>query len=75
MAPQYRGADYGERLLEACETQARQLKLKRLFVLTTTAAHWFQLHGFSPATVSALPERRQSLYNYRRNSKVFAKKL
>ena len=75
VAPQYRGADYGERLLAACEAQARELKLKRLFVLTTTAAHWFQLHGFSPATVSALPERRQSLYNYQRNSKVFAKKL
>ncbi|MBI3370346.1 MAG: amino-acid N-acetyltransferase [Betaproteobacteria bacterium] len=75
VAPQYRGADYGERLLDACEAQARELKVKRLFVLTTTAAHWFQLHGFSPATVAALPERRQSLYNYQRNSKVFAKKL
>lgn len=75
VAAEYRGADYGERLLEACEERARELRLKRVFVLTTSAVHWFRLHGFAPATVAALPARRQSLYNYQRNSKVLVKKL
>ena len=75
VAPEYREASYGERLLKACEERARALRLRRLFALTTHAAHWFLEQGFRAAEVGALPERRQALYNWRRNSKVFVKKL
>jgi len=75
VAPEYRDAGYGERLLEACQVRAQALKLRRLFALTTRAAHWFLAQGFREAPVSALPERRQSLYNWKRGSKVFIKRI
>ncbi len=75
VASEYRDAGYGERLLQACEARARAHKLRRLFALTTRAAHWFVTRGFEEAPVAALPERRKALYNWKRGSKVFLKKL
>jgi amino-acid N-acetyltransferase len=75
VADGYRDAGYGERLLKACEDRARSLKLRRVFALTTHAAHWFLEQGFRAADVKALPEQRQALYNWKRGSKVFLKRL
>ncbi|HKJ94835.1 MAG TPA: amino-acid N-acetyltransferase [Gammaproteobacteria bacterium] len=72
---EYRGGRRGDILLEHIEARARRQGLERLFVLTTRTAHWFQERGFVPAGTDALPASRQSLYNYRRNSKVFLKTL
>jgi amino-acid N-acetyltransferase len=71
----YRDAGYGERLLKACEERAKSLKLRKLFALTTHAAHWFLEQGFRAASVDALPERRKELYNWRRGSKIFLKRI
>ena len=75
VAAEYRDAGYGERLLHACELRAKEMKIRRVFALTTRAQHWFLAQGFKQADVSALPERRQSLYNWRRGSKVFLKRV
>ena len=75
VAPEYRDAGYGERLLRACEERARALHVRRLFALTTRAAHWFLEQGFKPSEVAALPARRQLLYNWKRGSKVFLKRV
>lgn len=75
VAEGYRDDGYGERLLQACEERARKLRLRKLFALTTHAAHWFLEQGFRAADVAALPARRQALYNWRRGSKVFLKRL
>jgi amino-acid N-acetyltransferase len=75
VASDYRDSGYGERLLQACEARARTLRIRRLFALTTRAAHWFLAQGFREAPVSALPARRRALYNWKRGSKVFIKKL
>jgi amino-acid N-acetyltransferase len=75
VAHEYRDAGYGERLLLACQERAKALKLRKLFALTTHAAHWFLEQGFRAADVSSLPSRRQALYNWRRGSKVFLKRL
>jgi len=75
VAPEYRDAGYGERLLAACEGRARTRRIRRLFALTTRTAHWFLDQGFVEAPVAALPARRQALYNWKRGSKVFLKKL
>ena len=75
VAPEFRDSGYGEQLLQACEVRARAAKLRRLFALTTRAAHWFIGQGFEEAGVGSLPEPRKSLYNWKRGSKVFAKKL
>lgn len=73
--PDYRDAGRGDGLLGHMEQLARSRGLGSLFVLTTQTAHWFQERGFLPATLDDLPEQRQQLYNYRRNSKVFRKEL
>jgi len=75
VAHEYRDAGYGERLLKACEERARGLRLRKFFALTTQAEHWFLEQGFRAAGVDALPTRRQALYNWRRGSKVFLKRI
>src|SRR3954471_5888669 len=75
VSPEYRDAGYGERLLLACQERAKALRIRRVFALTTHAAHWFLELGFRPADVAALPSQRQALYNWRRGSKVFLKRL
>ena len=66
----------GERLVQPIETQARALKLKRLFVLTTRATHWFIERGFAESAVDEpLPKEKKDLYNYQRSSKVLVKSL
>ncbi len=71
----YQGSHRGEQLLDVLEQQAKDQGSKQIFLLTTRTAHWFQERGFVPASIDVLPEERQSLYNYQRNSKVFVKTL
>jgi len=73
--PDYRRAGAGEHLLHAIEALARKAKIKRLFVLTTRAAHWFVERGFVASSVAALPRQKRALYNYQRRSQVFLKGL
>ena len=54
---------------------ARAAKVKRLFALTTRTLHWFLAQGFRAVEVGTLPGERRALYNWKRGSKVFAKKL
>ena len=75
VSPGYRGRNYGEQLLSRMEAKARQFRIKRLFVLTTRTAHWFIEHGFVEGSLDELPEARQKLYNFQRQSKIFLKKL
>src|SRR5258708_7104096 len=71
----YRDDGYGERLLKACEERARALRIRRVFALTTRAPHWFLEQGLRAADIAALPARRQELYNWRRGSKGFLKRI
>jgi amino-acid N-acetyltransferase len=73
--PDYRGGRRGQRLLRELEQEARRQGLDRVFVLTTQTAHWFIEQGFSESSRDTLPDRKQSLYNLQRNSKVFFKAL
>jgi amino-acid N-acetyltransferase len=73
--PEYRNRGRGDILLERMERIARERGIRRLFVLTTQTAHWFLERGFVPTSLADLPMEKQTLYNYRRNSKVFIKAL
>jgi amino-acid N-acetyltransferase len=75
VSSEYRSGQRGDRLLNAISAQAKAEKANKLFVLTTRTAHWFMERGFSEADISALPQERQSLYNFQRNSKIFIKEL
>lgn len=73
--PDYRDEGRGQKILEQIEKNARRIGVNKLFVLTTKTPHWFVERGFVQSNVDALPEKKKSLYNYQRNSMIFAKAL
>ena len=73
--PDHRDEGYGERLLRHVEVRARAQRMKKLFVLTTRAAHWFVERGFAETMVGVLPREKKELYNYQRRSKILMKRL
>ena len=73
--PEYRNHNRAQLIVEQVEKQARKMGLSRLFVLTTKSPHWFVERGFVASAVDELPEKRKSLYNFQRNSKIFTKPL
>jgi len=72
---EYRKQGRGDDLLEYIERMAQGMGIKRLFVLTTRTAHWFQERGFGEGSIDDLPVAKQQMYNYQRRSKVFIKTL
>jgi amino-acid N-acetyltransferase len=73
--PDFRREGYGEALMREIELRARRLKLRKLFVLTTRTAHWFQERGFRAGSLADLPQQKQALYNWQRKSQVYVKAL
>lgn len=72
---QYRDSGRASLLLAHLEKLAKKAGIKKLFVLTTQTAHWFLEKGFAPAKIDQLPAKKQQLYNYQRNSKIFIKNI
>jgi amino-acid N-acetyltransferase len=73
--PDFRNQGAGERLMKEIEAWARRNRLKRLFVLTTRAEHWFVERGYTETGPEVLPQQKRVLYNYRRRSVVLTKRL
>ncbi|RKG39386.1 MULTISPECIES: amino-acid N-acetyltransferase [Acinetobacter] len=73
--PSYRKSNRGSQILHYLEEKAKALGIEQLFILTTRTAHWFIEQGFESASVDDLPNARQALYNYQRNSLVCIKTL
>jgi amino-acid N-acetyltransferase len=73
--PDFRNQGAGERLVKEIEARARRMKLKRLFVLTTRAEHWFIERGFTEVDIDELPAPKRALYNYQRRSVVLVKRV
>lgn len=73
--PSYRKSNRGSQILHYLEEKAKSLGIQQLFILTTRTAHWFLEQGFEHASVDDLPQARQALYNFQRNSLVCKKSL
>lgn len=73
--PDYQNQGRGDTLLAYIDDIARQQQLQKLVVLTTEATHWFREHNFKLGKIADLPVKKQALYNYQRNSKIYLKKL
>jgi amino-acid N-acetyltransferase len=73
--PGYRKSNRGSQILHYLEGKAKSMGIQQLFILTTRTAHWFLEQGFEKASVDELPNARQALYNYQRNSLVCRKLL
>ncbi len=66
----YANMGIGKKIIAALIEQGAKNKLKRLFILTTQTADWFEQIGFTKGSVSDLPEQRRATYNQKRNSRV-----
>ena len=75
VAPGAVGHGVGHAIVAALIARARDLGLRRLFVLTTRTMHWFLKRGFVQADVDQLPRERINLYNWQRKSQVLIKNL
>jgi amino-acid N-acetyltransferase len=73
--PDYQGSARGNRMLEHVYRKAEELKLKKLFVLSTQTMHWFIERGFLSSDISDLPDQLKVLYNPQRNSKILCKDI
>ncbi len=73
--PDYQGSARGNRMLDYVYSYARQLNLKKLFVLSTQTMHWFIERGFLSSDINSLPEPLKALYNPQRNSKILYKNI
>ncbi|BBN59142.1 amino-acid N-acetyltransferase [Hydrogenovibrio marinus] len=73
--PSYQGGELGQEILNKIEEMAKLQAVQKLFLLTTHTDHWFQEQGFEKSSLEMLPEKRQMLYNYQRQSKILIKKL
>lgn len=73
--PDYRKSNRGAQVLAFLQQKAQQQQIKMLFLLTTRTGHWFMEQGFSKVEMDQLPQARQELYNYQRNSQVYRKLL
>ncbi|MBN2866529.1 MAG: amino-acid N-acetyltransferase [Thiotrichales bacterium] len=71
----YQGQELGHELLDAIETTAVHTHINKLFLLTTHTHHWFIEHGFHVSQLNELPEAKQAMYNFQRNSKVLIKAI
>ncbi|MFK5915834.1 MAG: amino-acid N-acetyltransferase [Woeseiaceae bacterium] len=71
----YRDQRRGKQLLKYIEKKTKQLGISKIFVLTTRTAHWFREQGYKTSDIKKLPIKRKSLYNFQRQSKMFAKNI
>ena len=71
----YQGARRGGRLLNYVYQKAMQMKLKKLFVLSTQTMQWFIERGFIASNINNLPAPLKALYNPQRNSKILCKNI
>ena len=73
--PDYADRGLGRRIVYYFIDKAKKQGLKRVFVLTTRTHDWFESLGFRETNIDSLPEKKRRLYDYERNSKVFALNL
>ena len=73
--PQYRARGRGDAMLGYLERIAVQRGASTVFVLSTQTMEWFLERDFDQVNVEALPPTRQEMYNHKRASKIYMKKI
>lgn len=73
--PDYRKSNRGAQVLAFLEQKAKKSAIKGLYLLTTHTGHWFMEQGFKKVSIEDLPNARQALYNFQRNSQVYYKPI
>lgn len=65
VGPSHRGQAVGARLLAALEARAASRGVRELYLLTTSAAAYFERHGFARISRESTPERIRSTAQFR----------
>ena len=73
--PEYEKLGIGRKLIMYLISKASRRKFKRLFLLTTRTADWFESRGFSVGGLEDLPEAKRVTYNFTRNSRIMIMNL
>jgi len=77
--PAFRGSGRGDSMLDYVEQDARQRGIRRLVLLTTRTADWFEQRDFrwcgAAYESKLLPTSRRSKINPARNSQLYVKEL
>jgi len=71
----YQKQGRADELLQHIQQQCQQKDIHQLFILTTHTAHWFIEKGFVEGELEQIPIQRRDMYNARRNSRIYIKKL
>ena len=72
---EYRSQGRGDAMLCFLERLSVMCGCPNVFVLSTQTMEWFVEHGYSAVDVDQLPPSRKAVYNYRRRSKIYMKKI
>ncbi len=75
VSQEYRSGNRGDLLLDIIIRRARQLGIKKIVAMTTQSTHWFIERGFELSRIDELPQSKQTLYNWQRNSQVLSRTL
>ena len=79
LSPMYRGSGRGDSMLDYAEQEARRQGIRRLVLLTTRTADWFEQRDFvfsgQAFTSLLLPAARRAKINPARNSQLYVKEL
>ena len=65
----------GPKIVNYLIEKAKNMNCKRIFVLTTRTADWFEQFGFSYCSIETLPEKRRAKWSPERGSKVLCMDL
>lgn len=71
----YRTGGRGDNLLKHISKLAKEKQLQRLLVLTTQSIDWFKERDFIMGEFDDLPDKKKTLYNFQRKSKVLFKPI
>ncbi len=73
--PEYEKLGIGRKLILYLIAAASKRNLKKLFLLTTQAADWFESRGFKIGGLEDLPAEKRTTYNFSRNSQIMIMNL
>ncbi len=65
----------GKVIMEYLISKGAEEGVKSLFVLTTHTSDWFESLGFEKGSIKDLPEWKKELYNSKRNSRIYIKRV
>lgn len=75
VADEYQKQGYSTQLLTNIKNCAQQQNIRQLFAISKYQKGWFIRHGFTIATLTDIPLKRQQQFDHQRKSNIFIKNV